>query len=198
MAFSTRFWSRIESAIRLGLLCLALILPAHAAGIVLESAVGYSREGRLSVDARFRILLDAEHENALLAGVPLTFTTEFTLTRPRWYWAMRRVADWFEPTARFESRLSYHALTRQYRVTIGSVYRSFETLAEALAVIGTLRDWTVFERGGLSRHIDTKELGGELRMQLDTSRLPKPLQLSLMGEGDWRLESALRGVDFIE
>lgn len=171
--------------------------PLWAGDIKLSYAEGQERDGRYALDARFVVNLDNVHETALLSGVPLTFAVEFTLTQPRWYWAWRRVVDWFDPTGRIEYRLSYHALTRQYRVSIGSLYQSFDTLSDALRALGVVRDWQVFERGALTKRLDSR-IGGELSMRLDTAKLPKPLQLSILGESDWRLESETTRVDFGE
>jgi len=179
------------------ILCLLLVSPLWAGDIRLGSAEGQEHDGRYTLDARFIVNLDNVHENALLSGVPLTFAVEFTLTQPRWYWAWRRVVDWFDPTGRIEYRLSYHALTRQYRVTIGSLYQSFDTLSDALRALGVVRDWQVFERGALTKRLDSR-IGGEISMRLDTNKLPKPLQLSILGESDWRLESDTTRVDFAE
>lgn len=176
-------------------LALALAGSLWAGEIKAVDAGGREHDGRYSVDARFAVTLDPAHENALLAGIPLTFAVEFTLTHPRWYWAYRRVADWFDATSRLEYRLSYHALTRQYRVGVGSLHLSFDTLSEALRALGVVRDWQVFERGTLTRGA---AIAGELSMRLDLAKLPKPLQLSLLGDSEWRLQADPVRVDFIE
>ncbi|MFC4159904.1 DUF4390 domain-containing protein [Chitinimonas lacunae] len=177
------------------LLAVALTVSAWAGEIRAIDAEGREQEGRYSIDARFAVSLDPVHENALLAGVPLTFAVEFTLTHPRWYWAYRRLADWFDATSRLEYRLSYHALTRQYRVGVGSLHLSFDTLSEALRALGVVRDWQVFERGSLTR---SAAIAGELSMRLDLAKLPKPLQLSLLGDSEWRLQSDPVRVNFGE
>jgi hypothetical protein len=203
MAFFTHCWSSanklfLRTATKGGcqwILALLLSTTLLAGDIRLDSAEGTERDGRFALDARFVVALDAVHENALLAGVPLTFAVEFTLTQPRWYWAWRRMADWFDPTARIEYRLSYHALTRQYRVTTGGLYQSFTGLADAIRAIGVVRDWTIFERGPLTRRLDSR-VAGELTMQLDISKLPKPMQLTMLGESDWKLQSSSRLLEF--
>ncbi len=192
MVFITRCLPRLCLSL---VLMVGLCLPALAGGIQLEEVAGIENEGRLSIDARFIVELDTVHESALVAGVPLTFVVEFTLTRPRWYWAWRRMADWFDPTARTEYRLSYHPLTRNYRVSVGSLYRSYETLGEAIRSLGVVRDWQVAERGSVTRKLDSR-FAGEISMRLDTSQLPRPLQLSMLGEPDWKLQSTLTPVEF--
>lgn len=196
MAFFTRCLPRLEIARWLMRLCACLMLAqACASGIVLESSEGIEQDGRLSIDARFRVSLDSNHENALLSGVPLTFAVEFTLTQPRWYWAWRRVADWFDPSARLDFKLSYHGLTRTYRVGVGTLYQSYDTLSEALRALGVVRDWRVAERGTVTRRLDSR-FAGQLSMRLDTASLPKPLQLSLLGDAEWKLGSVPSTVEF--
>lgn len=194
MAFFTPCSRRISQALAL-LLVLLLAWPALAAEIRLSNAEGIERDGRYLLDARYVVVIDAVHENALLSGVPLTFAVEFTLTQPRWYWAYRRLADWFDPSARIEYRLSYHALTRQYRVSVGSLYQGFDTLSDALRSLGVVRDWQVFERGPLTKRLDSR-IVGELSMRLDTAKLPKPMQLSFLGDAEWQLESDTTRVEF--
>ena len=70
-------------------------------------------------------------EQALEQGVPLYFVSEFTLTRPRWYWLDEVVARSEQTT-----RLSYNALTRQYRITRGALFQNFASLDDALRIIG--------------------------------------------------------------
>lgn len=197
MAFFTLHFRKRISRWLFPLLAALLLLPAMAGSIQLESADGIEQDGRLSVDARFVVTLDQVHETALLAGVPLTFAVEFTLTKPRWYWAWRKVADWFNPTARTEYKLSYHALTRTYRVSVGSLYRTYDTLGEAVRNLGVVRDWPITERGAVTRKLDSR-FAGDLSMRLDTSQLPRPLQLSLLGEPEWKLESPPHQVEFNE
>lgn len=198
MAFFTRCLPRVDRRrLRAGLAAVLLCLPVWAGGIQIESAHGSEREGKLSLDANFAVSLDSTHENALLDGVPLTFSIDFTLTKPRWYWAWRRMADWFEPSAHLERRLSYHALTHTYRVGVGTLYQSYDTLAGALRALGVVREWQVAERGSVTRKLDS-HFAGDLVIHLDTSKLPRPLQLSLLGDADWRMQSPVSGVEFEE
>jgi hypothetical protein len=198
MAFFTRYLPRIDKArLFARLLVVFLLAPAWCGGIRLDSAQGIEHDGKFQIDARFRVTLDQVHENALLDGIPLTFAMEFTLTRPRWFWAYKRVADWFNPTARIEYKLYYHPLTRTYRVQVGSLFYSFDTLASALNALGVAREWTVSERGAVTRRLGSR-FGGDIRMRLDTTQLPKPLQLGLLGDSDWKLESPSTPVDFEE
>jgi hypothetical protein len=113
--------------------------------------------------------------------VPLYFRVEFELTRRRWYW--------FDETAasrRMHLRLSYHALSRQYRLSTGALQQGFPTLEEALNVLKRVRNWLVVDR---SISLSNLEYDAAVRMRLDTTLLPKPFQLSALTSRELHLES---------
>ena len=110
-----------------GFLLLLAAAPAQAEEIeVREVALRRVDEG-LSLDVDFGFELTPRLADIVANGVPLYFSVEFELTRRRWYW--------FDETAasqRLSLRLSYHALSRQYRLSTGLLQQSFPTLEEAL------------------------------------------------------------------
>ena len=114
-------------------------------------------------------------------GVPLYFQVDFELTRRRWYW--------FDDVAAARSmhlRLSYHALSRQYRLSTGALQQSFSTLEEAVDVLKAVRNWLVVDG---SASLGATEYEAAVRMRLDTTLLPKPFQLSALARRDLHLES---------
>ena len=79
-----------------------------------------------ALDADFAFELTPRLAEVVANGVPLYFSVEFELTRRRWYW--------FDETAaaqRLQLRLSYHALSRQYRCRRAAA-AELSTLDEAL------------------------------------------------------------------
>jgi hypothetical protein len=114
-------------------------------------------------------------------GVALYFLLEFELIRPRWYWLNERVVH-----SQQEYRLSYNALTRQYRLGVGNLHQNFPTLSEALEVMSRVRRRVDVEPGTLRR--DTSYIAG-LRFRLDTSQLPKPFQLNALIAREWNVGS---------
>ena len=101
---------------------------------------------------------------------------DFELTYPRW-WTLRL---WNRTIAKFhqQHRLSYNALTRQYRLSFGNLHQNFDTLEEALGVLGRVRERVVFTR----QDVDPDSVYiAALRLRLDTSQLPKPLQINALG-----------------
>lgn len=163
-------------------LALALCAPgASADEIEVRDARLVAADEGILLDADFAFELTARLEEALDKGVPLYFVTEFELVRPRWYWLDERVA-----TAARSLRLSYHALTRTYRLSSGSLHRTYPALGEALRVLGTVRGWIVIERGQLAP--DTTHVAAT-RVRLDLTQLPKPFQVSALANRDWTLAS---------
>ncbi|MHB8667072.1 MAG: DUF4390 domain-containing protein [Burkholderiales bacterium] len=134
-----------------------------------------------ALDADFHIELNPRLEDAVNKGVPMYFEIDFELTRKRWYWF-----DEHPVSRQLILRLSYHALTRQYRVASGTLYQSFATLAEALRVLSRVRSWQVLERTDLDAGT---EYQAGLRMRLDVTQLPKPFQLNALTNRDWNLAS---------
>lgn len=122
-------------------------------------------------------------------GVTLTFRVEFEVFRPRWYWLDERVVR-----RNLNFRLSYQELTRQYRVASGNFQQSFPTLRQALRQLSSVRHWQVAESGGLK---PGESYEARLRYFLDTSQLPKPLQLSAFTSSEWDLSSGTRAWSFV-
>ena len=136
-----------------------------------------------ALDADFEIELNPRLEDAIDKGVALYFEVEFELTRKRWYWFDDSISR------QLMLRLSYHALTRQYRVSSGALYQGFSTLAEALRVLSRVRSWQVLDPGQISVGADYQ---AALRMRLDVTQLPKPFQVNALTSREWNLASEWR------
>jgi hypothetical protein len=159
----------------------ATALPARAEGIEVRQGALVSAEDGTYLEAEFEITLTPVLEDALNKGVPLYFLLEFRLTRPRWYWFNEKLAD-----VRQSYRLSYNALTRQYRVGVGTLYQNFSSLSEALAFLSRVRLRDIVEPGALAKG---SSYMAETRMRLDTSQLPRPFQVSAVGSREWSVSS---------
>lgn len=132
-----------------------------------------------ALSADFSVSLPEGLVEAVSRGVALHFVIEFEATRPRWYWRDERISQLSQIW-----RLSYHALTRQYRLSRDGYTQAFETLEAALAAMSRLRGWQVIEREQLRAGVDY-DLA--LRMRLDLSMLPKPFQVTAITNRDWTL-----------
>lgn len=160
-------------------LALACHIPAYAEGIeVRKAALAFVDEGYV-LDADFKIALTPPLEEALNKGVSLYFVFEFELIRARWYWFNEKLAN-----VQQQYRLSYNALTRQYRIGAGNLYQNFPTLGEALDVMSRVRRREEAEPGLRAR---TETYTAGVRLRLDTTQLPKPFQINALGSRDWNI-----------
>jgi hypothetical protein len=164
--------------------CLLLTAPAAAEGIESRTAALVAADEGYALEADFHLVLNPTLEDVLNKGVPLYFVVEFELIQPRWYWFERKVVE-----IQQQYRLSYDALTRQYRLGAGGFFQSFSSLSEALNSLGRVRRRQVIELAALRRG-DTYTAA--LRMRLDVSQLPKPFQLNALGSRDWDIASDWR------
>ena len=180
----TAFIMRCSSGVKslLAVICLSLLaLAARADNIEIKSAAVTLREDGYSVDADMEIALTAPLEDILNKGVVLNFLLEFELIRPRWYWINEKVV-----THSQQYKLAYNPLTRQYRISLGTIYQNFETLSEALRFISRPRNVPVADKTLLQ---PGTTYSAALRMRLDVSQLPRPFQISVLGSREWNLSS---------
>jgi hypothetical protein len=164
------------------LACL-LVAPARAEGIDLRNgALSLSGDGSAwVVTADFKMQLSPSVEEAVSKGLALYFVAEFELVRPRWYWRDERAI-----AMALKYRLSYHALTRQFRLTANGFQTSYASLGEALSVISRLRGWRIADADKIRSNENAEAW---LRLRLDTSQLPKPFQVGAITNRDWNPES---------
>jgi hypothetical protein len=156
--------------------------PASADTIDVRQASLRATEEGLVLDADFGFELTPRLTDIVANGVPLYFRVDFELTRPRWYWFDETTA-----TRRLQLRLSYHALSRQYRLSTGLLHQNFATLEEALNVLKRVRNWLVVDR---TIPLSGGDYEAGVRMRHDTTLLPKPFQLSALTGRELHLESA--------
>jgi Domain of unknown function (DUF4390) len=155
--------------------------PAHAQGIEVKRATVTFLDEAFVLEAEFDIALTHTLEEVLNKGVPLYFRLEFEVIRPRWYWFNEQVYSLQQ-----EYRLSFNALTRQFRLGAGNLHQNFSSLAEALEVMSRVRRREEFEPGVFRRG---ESYAAALRLRLDTSQLPKPFQLNALGAREWSIAS---------
>jgi len=162
-------------------LLIAAPFAAHADGIEVRRAALVAAEEGYFLEADFEITLTHTLEEALNKGVPLYFTLEFELIRPRWYWFNEKLAN-----TQQQYRLSFNALTRQYRVGVGRLYQNFDSLREALGFFSRVRLPEIAEPGALSKGA---AYTAAVRLQLDIAQLPRPFQISAVGSREWSVGS---------
>lgn len=154
---------------------------SHAEGIQVKSAEIELVEDAYVLNADFDISFSAALEDAVSKGVPLHFIMEFEIVRPRWYWFDEKPVGLTQ-----QYKLSYNALTRQYRMTIGTLYQNFPTFQDMIRVLGRIRGKSIGDKSLLPRGTRYE---AALRLRLDASQLPKPFQVNALASHDWSLVS---------
>lgn len=166
------------------LLALTFVPPSARASDGMEiTTAGLERsdEGyRLAITTSFE--LNRGLEDAIMRGIPLYFTTEVEIDRPRWYWFDEKAVS-----ASQTIRISYNVLTHQFHAAIiGSLQQSFNTLEDALSLVRRPSRWIVADNGALK---PGALYNVAVRVGLDVARLTKPFQVNALNNSDWRFSS---------
>lgn len=165
-----------------------LVSVAMAGSIEPQRASIASGEENYTLTAEFTIDLGRRLDDVVTHGIPLYFDFEAVLERPRKYWSNEHII-----TRNLTYRLSYHGLTRQYRVSrvvlgiqegSSSLYQSFNTLPEALRVLSRIHALPFVEQRALT---PGKTYIARVRLSLNHSQLPKPFQIDALTNSDWRI-----------
>jgi hypothetical protein len=133
------------------------------------------------LNADFDITFNEEAEAALNKGVPFHFLIEFQLISPVRYWFDDEIV-----LTSTEATIRYHALSRQYLINRGKHQLSFHSLQEAKEELSHLRGWHVFDKSLL---VKGEAYHAALRMRLDQSKLPKPMQVDALSSEAWSMVS---------
>ena len=185
MASFTRCWRNVSLT-----LALALLSALAAAGGIepVRGQLTAGDEGYV-LAAEFAIDLGTQLEEAVARGVALTFNMEFTLSRKRWYWADEYIAGHV-----INYRLSYNALTRQYRLSVGGLHRGFASLDEALRALGRVADLPIVDKAAIK---PGETYYAALRLALDKSQLPKPFQVDAIASREWQVDARVLRWQFV-
>lgn len=161
------------------LIAVLMVAPLHAAEPEIRYAEIVLREDGYVVNADIQLELNPRLVEAVNRGVALHFAAELSIGQPRWYWLDESIAE-----RRLEYRLSYHPITRSYRLSIGNLHRSFDTIDEAVRSMLRIRHWQIVPTERLQAGVS---YNAALRFLHDTSLLPKPFQVTAIGSRDWNL-----------
>ncbi|TPG16549.1 DUF4390 domain-containing protein [Variovorax guangxiensis] len=176
-----------------GLLFLCGLWPTPAAAQGHTASVTQLRlehgDDGIYLHAAVQFELPALVQDVLDKGIAVHFVAEAEIYRERWYWTDRKVAQ----VARY-MRLAYQPLTRRWRLNVApvpitgnagfgiSLNQNFESLDEALDAV---------KRIGRMRLGDVADIGDDathpvvFRFRLDTSQLPRPFQIGVVGQSEW-------------
>lgn len=162
------------------LLAFLFSAAAFADGIDVNRAEMRQSEDGYQLAADFDVNFSFQVQQALSLGVPLYFVGDFTLTRSRWYWLDEQVFQ-----SEQSVKLSYNVLTRQYRISRGSLFQNFSSLEEMLRILARQNSSYI--------PAETMKKDGNyiaaVRLRLDTKQLPKLMQVNVLTSKDWDLDS---------
>lgn len=154
---------------------------SFASGISASAIKIALEDDHFTLSTDFDIALNPRLEEAINRGIALTFRLDFELSQARWYWLDQKIVQ-----KERVYQLSYHALTRQYRLSIGGLHQNFARLEAALKTLARLRNWSVVNKNELTNN----SLQGALRLRLDLTQLPKTFQVDALVSGrEWNLSS---------
>jgi hypothetical protein len=166
----------------------AEVVSAEVPQLVLERS-----EDGLLLTALVKFELPSAVEEALLKGVPVIFVAGADIYRDRWYWFDKKSAG-----VERHMRLTFHPLTRRWRLAVGTepitnsglgvaLNQTFDTLEDALSVIRRISGWRVADIAALE---PGSKYRVEFRFRLDVSQLPRPLQIGALGQSEWTLSAS--------
>lgn len=146
------------------------------------------------INADFEFSLHKNLEEALHKGISLNFVAEFNLQKPRKYWFDKHILH-----KKHSLQLSYHPIQREYRINsyqpeLLGLSQTFSTLFDALQVIKHLRRWQVISANDVLRNGEI--YSAMFLVYLDNSQLPKPFQISIIGDKTWNLSSDVKKWNF--
>lgn len=177
-------------ALWLGLFAVTSAVAGPAAGVEGTDLRIERAEDGLYLSTHLNVVLPELAEDALYKGIPMYFVAEAQVTRDRWYWYDRQVAE----TSRY-MRLSYQPLTRRWRLNLSPVPftnsglgvvlgQTFDDYDDAMSAIQRFSRWKI---------ADGDVIDGDavhtvhFRFRLDTSQLPRPFQIGAVGRSGWNL-----------
>jgi hypothetical protein len=180
----------LAMAVLLSWLPLAAAAQGRAGPSVTQMRLEQADDG-VYLTAAVQFELPSLVEEVLDKGIAIYFVAEAEVFQERWYWTDRKVAQ-----VTRHMRLAYQPLTRRWRLNVSpvpitgaagfgvSLNQNFDSLADAMEAV---------KRIGRLRLGDAADIGDEsqhqvmFRFRLDTSQLPRPFQIGVVGQADWNI-----------
>lgn len=165
-----------------GLVLCLLVMPAQASEVPSITYGDIQLENAdYVINADIDLTLNARVEDAIRHGIAVYFVLEAVIESPRWYWLDKTLVS-----ENLSYRITYHALTRSFRLAIGNFHQSFDTLDAAVRTMTRVRRWRVADVSALEPGQSYKVA---LRFRLDTDLLPRPFKVSALGSRDWSIDT---------
>jgi len=158
-----------------------LASTARADTIAVKYAEVRADEDAYVLNAEFDLAINPTLEEALQKGVPLYFVFEFELVKPRKYWLDEKTLS-----ISTQYRVSYNALTRQYRLSSGLLGQAFDGIDEVERFLSRVTSRRIAGQGELSKGVRYE---AAVRLRLDVNALPKPFQVTALASSEWSLQS---------
>jgi hypothetical protein len=146
------------------------------------------KNGQLYIDADAEIQVSDELRTAAIKGVPLYFTANLEIISERWWWFDK---VWVDQQQTW--RLAYNVLTRQWRIGAGDLTLPEATFEDAMSYVRHIRGWSVADVSSLDPDVEYR---GRIRLQLDTSRLPRPFRIDAYNSSAWSLATPWKDFRF--
>lgn len=150
--------------------------------------------GQLAISTRFQTELPEQLRVALKQGVALDFTLTYQLDKPMIASYRHKLSNWVSSEDVVNYRLSYHPITGRYRISVGTFSTEYNSLDTALKGIGAIANWQVLGDGTL-KNVQSKEVAASVRLNLSTSKLPKPFQINALTSRNWSLDSGWKKLE---
>ena len=120
---------------------------------------------------------------ALESGLEIDFLLQVSVQRRRWWWLDQRAANIV-----WRATLSYDPILRRHKLaTADGFRRAYPKLRDALDRLGKLRQWPVSPN--IAPALDNPDSYLLARLEVDISRLPRPVKILLLTDDDWDFDS---------
>ena len=163
--------------------CLCLSAGAMARGVSITKGIASFEDAELVISIQASIALNETVEEALDNGITLFFEAETRIVRERRLWPDTQM---LRSSHRFA--LSRHALSNRYALTdlASGQSRTFQTLQEALLVLGDLQRVLIADEAALPKQ-DVYQARARLRLM--TEELPAPMRPLVWISPSWWVSS---------
>ena len=162
---------------------------AYVNGVEVTTARIESTDEGYRAVVGFAFELSHELKTAINDGIPISFTAEVELNRPRWYW-------FDEKTIRSTQtvKITYDLWRRQYTAAInGGLKQNFSNLDDAMRLVLNPRRWLIADKSALSAGATYNVA---VRLKLDNNELSRPMLITSFSNSDWRLSSEWKKFTF--
>ena len=171
-------WHTLLCIVGCVLLCFSAAAGANGIGV---SRAQIEADGdSYQLDSQLQIDLPPALADAVERGVTLDFELVFSLLRPRTFWFDSTIVERREVRS-----IAFNSLTRSYRVSLGATSETADRLEDALNALAAVRMPRLF----LASAVESgRRYRAALRISLDWSHLPKPLQMNALASRAWRVK----------